>query len=80
MKFLVTINERLSRSFVVEANSDYEAHDLVKRAYQNEEIILDYDDYCDNNIDTQALTQKELDAGFWDDHPTWPPMEDTDDV
>jgi len=76
MKFLVTISERLSRAFVVEANSDYEAHDLVKRAYENEEIILDYEDYQDNDIDTQALSQKEIDGGWWDGNPTWPPAEE----
>ncbi|MFU8789197.1 MAG: DpnD/PcfM family protein [Methylobacter sp.] len=45
MKFIIQIEEQLSRSIEIEANSEYEAISIIKKAYQAEDIVLDENDF-----------------------------------
>ncbi|MGO3120347.1 MAG: DpnD/PcfM family protein [Moraxellaceae bacterium] len=45
--FTISIEETLQRSVVVEAKTDEEAYELVKNRYDNEEIVLDSDDFSE---------------------------------
>ena len=44
-EFSVEVIETLSRIVKVEANSVEEAVEMVSRQYDNQEIVLDYEDY-----------------------------------
>ena len=46
----IEITEVLQRVIKIEANSREEAIKLAKEKYQNEEIVLDYNDFVDVNI------------------------------
>ena len=45
MKFVMKVTETLSRTVVVDANDKDDAISKVERAYDNEDIVLDYKDY-----------------------------------
>lgn len=45
MKIVMRVTETLERTVVVDANSYEEARDKVEKAYDNEQIVLDYRDY-----------------------------------
>lgn len=45
MKYLVNIEEILSRDVVVEAECEEDAEIKVEYLYQNEKIVLDYSDF-----------------------------------
>lgn len=45
MKYLVNIEETLTRNVTVEADSEEQAEIKVKQLYYNGEIVLDYSDY-----------------------------------
>ena len=51
MKYVVEIAESLVRHIVVEAENEIDAKEKAWDAYNDEEIILDYRDYCDTEID-----------------------------
>lgn len=42
----ISIEETLSKSVTVEADSLDDAYDVVKMMYRNGDIILDSEDYC----------------------------------
>ena len=46
-KYKVEITEILQRTIEIEANSEIEAETKVKQMYDEQEIILDYQDYID---------------------------------
>jgi len=48
--FEFEIKELLSRTVEVEANTEEEAYLKVKEMYEKEEIMLDYTDYMDTEI------------------------------
>ena len=50
MKIQVEVIETLSRIVEVEAVSEQEALEIVNKMYQEEEIILDFNDYTDTDI------------------------------
>lgn len=63
MKYIVTVTETLSRTFAVEADTEEEATDKVRTAYDNEEIVLVADDYVDTDFDThEALSEAEIEG------------------
>lgn len=41
MKYIVTVEERVSLDFVVEANSAEKAQDIIEEQYKNGKIILE---------------------------------------
>lgn len=47
MKFDVRIEETLATNLIVEANSEEEAIDIVKKQYYSEEIVLDSSDFIE---------------------------------
>ncbi len=49
-KFTVEITETLQRQVEVTANSAEEAENIVREKYRNEEIVLDYQDFVDNEF------------------------------
>ena len=50
-KYKISIKETLERIIEINADSETEAIDIVKEKYRNEEIVLDYNDYIDADID-----------------------------
>lgn len=48
--FKIEVKETLSRIVEIKANSTHEAYLLVKEQYQNEEIVLDSEDYVDTEF------------------------------
>ena len=54
MKYVVAVTEELRRELEVEAESKEQAYEIVKRKYNNEEIVLDDSDYSGTEIDVWA--------------------------
>ena len=54
MKYVVAVTEELRRELEVEAESKEQAYEIVKRKYNNEEIVLDNSDYSGTEIDVWA--------------------------
>lgn len=50
-KYLVEVNELLSRTITVEAIDEESAINIVKRMYKEGEIVLDSFDFVDTTID-----------------------------
>lgn len=50
MKYVIEIAETLLRHVVVEAESEKDAKEKAWNAYNDEEVVLDYRDYCDTEI------------------------------
>lgn len=59
-KYLVRVEEILSRSFVVEADNAEEAKNKLNNAYMNENFILDGNDWIDCTIENEGK------ADAWD--------------
>lgn len=59
-KYVVRVEDILSRSFIVEADSVEEAESKMSNAYHNEDFILDGADWIDYTIEND----READA--WD--------------
>lgn len=61
--YLVTIEETLSRTVKVKANSIEEAERKVEDAYNPPrcEIILDADDFCEKEITAREVANEDLD-------------------
>ena len=55
MKYLVRVTETLAKSVIVEANSKEEAENKVDQAYDDAQIVLDYDDF--NEYEIEALRE-----------------------
>lgn len=56
--YVVKVTETLARKWVVRAESEEEALEKVTQAYQNEECILDYDDYDGYDIEVLREASK----------------------
>lgn len=56
MKFVMKVTETLSRTVVVDANDKDDAISKVEQAYDNEDIVLDYNDYDGYDISTVRIT------------------------
>ena len=54
MKYVVAVTEELRRELEIEAESKEQAYEIVKRKYNNEEIVLDGSDYSGTEIDVWA--------------------------
>ena len=48
--YKIEVEEVLQKVCEVEANSEIEALEIVKRKYDDEEIVLDYNDLVERNI------------------------------
>lgn len=51
MKYYVSVTETLNKIVSVEASSEREAEETVRKAYENCEIILDSDNFCGESIE-----------------------------
>ena len=51
MKYIVRVTERLAHMMIVEADNMRDAEDEVNKAYNNGQIVLDYDDFDNYEID-----------------------------
>lgn len=58
--FKIDIKETLSRTIEIKANSIDDALYEIKKRYNSEEIILDYDDF----VDTEFLEIKDIDENL----------------
>ena len=62
MKYSVTIEETLSRTVEIEADSKQDAIEKVKKQYNNESIVLDADDFSEVIFGVSySTTEKEND-------------------
>lgn len=50
MKYKVCVLETLLREIIVEADTEDDAKEIVKKQYDNSEIILDSSDYVEHEI------------------------------
>ena len=50
-KFRVEVNEILATFIEIEADSEEKAKDKVQEMYDKEEIVLDYNDFIEANIE-----------------------------
>lgn len=57
MKYDVAIEELLTRVIEVEANSIEEAFMVASELYYNEEVVLDFNDFADVNIEVIGETE-----------------------
>ncbi len=53
-RFIYTVRETLARSGVVLAEDEDEAYKIIQEARDECEIVLDYDDYIDCDIDIET--------------------------
>lgn len=58
--YLVTIEETLSRTVKVKANSLGEAARKIEDIYYYGDIVLDADDFCDKEITAREVTDEDL--------------------
>lgn len=65
MKYVVRVTETLARTLIVEANSMEEAEDKVDRAYDDGQIILDYDDFDEYEVEA-GREATNFDEGLYD--------------
>lgn len=62
MKYSVTIEETLSRTVEIEADSKQDAIEKAKKQYKNEDIVLDVDDFSEVVFGVSySTTEKEND-------------------
>lgn len=54
-KFQVEIIETLTRTLMVEASDELEALSLAKQSYDNEEIVLNAEDYIETEFKINRL-------------------------
>lgn len=59
MKYIVEITETLVKHVIVEASSDGDAEIIANDAYNNEDIVLDADDYVDAEFRTLRQANKD---------------------
>lgn len=50
MKYLVEVTETLVRHVIVDAEDMQDATNIVQNAYENGDIVLDYEDFYDTYI------------------------------
>ena len=55
MKFVMKVTETLSRTVVVDANDKDDAISKVEQAYDNGDIVLDYNDYDGYDISAARI-------------------------
>lgn len=51
MKYIVRVTERLAHTMIVEADNMRDAENEVNKAYDNGQIVLDYDDFVGYDIE-----------------------------
>lgn len=51
MKYVVRVTETLSHTVIVEANNMQDAKNKVNKAYDDGQIVLDYDDFARYNVE-----------------------------
>ena len=49
-KYKIEITENLAKIIEVNANTEEEALEIVKKMYEDEKIVLDYSNFIDNEI------------------------------
>ena len=59
--YLVTITETLTRTVAVRTDNEDNAREIVEREYENNHIVLDYDDFNEWEIHTRKHTDENLD-------------------
>ena len=59
MKYVVRIEETLAKHVIVEADNADDAVNIAEIAYQNGNIILEYDDFYDTDIKWVRVADKE---------------------
>ena len=65
MKYVVRVTETLARTLIVDANSMEEAEDKMDRAYDDGQIILDYDDFDEYEVEARREAT-DFDEGLYD--------------
>ena len=65
MKYIVRVTERLTHMMIVEADNMRDAEDEVNKAYNNGQIVLDYDDFA--GYDIEAIREEnDFDNKYYD--------------
>jgi len=58
-KFLVKINERLSRTVVIEAEDKFDAECAVNSLYNEGGIVLNYDDFVEHTTEGEEIINQD---------------------
>ena len=56
-RYYVSVTETLNKVVSVDAESEEEAVDMVRNAYDDSAIILDSDDYCGKTVEIESDQQ-----------------------
>lgn len=56
-RYYVSVTETLNKVVSVDAESEEEAVDMVRNAYDDSVIILDSDDYCGKTVEIESDQQ-----------------------
>lgn len=65
MKYIVRITETLVRTVIVDAENEQDAEDKVYNAYDDAQIVLDYKDFEEYEIETLRKAT-DFDNSFYD--------------
>lgn len=57
--YAVEIIETLVKTFVVKSEDEESAKETIKKLYEEEIIVLDWEDYCDSEIVAYEIEEKE---------------------
>lgn len=60
MKFTVTYRETLERTYIIDAEDAEEAEDIMLYLVNEEDIVLDADDFVDGEFDVDIATDGEI--------------------
>lgn len=66
-KYVVTVEETLRRSFIVEAKSSLAAENRLRDAYMDGDVVLDGNDFCHAEFGTEWEADDEDDIDRYDD-------------
>ena len=59
-KYLVVVKETLQRTVVVDADNEFEAEDITESAYSRGNIVLDAEDFFENEFSARTVTDEDL--------------------
>lgn len=79
MLFKFQIEETLSKEFLVEAQTEEEAEQLLRDKYKSEEIVLTADDFVSNQFISQGISYSDREPDFSTGPDEYPDIDDYSD-
>lgn len=68
-KYVIAVRETLQKTYIVTGENHEEAIAKIKSAYENGDIVLDYNDYYDAEIHSNGIASEADEKTFevWED-------------